>query len=53
MLLIIKKNLKKGSVIPIVQLYAKAGRIDDAQELIAKLPNPTRQQLQQYVDCHK
>lgn len=48
-----------GRVIPIVELYAKAGRIDDAQELMAKLPNTTsstdswRQQLQQYVNCHK
>lgn len=47
-------------VMPIVQLYAKAGRIDAARQVIAKLPNPIptndaswRQELQQYVNCHQ
>ena len=55
-----QKKPDSSSLITIVELYAKAGRIDAARQLMAKLPNPIppndaswRQQLQQYVDCHQ
>ncbi|MEH2291985.1 hypothetical protein [Nostoc sp.] len=56
-------NQKKPNVsllLPIVRLYAKAGRIDVARQLMTKFLNPIssndvswRQELQQYVDCHQ
>lgn len=56
-------NQKKPNIsllIPIVRLYAKAGRIDVARELMKKFPNPIpsndvlwRKELQQYVDCYQ
>ncbi len=55
-----QKSNYPSSVIPIVQLYARAGRIDAARGVMAKLPNPIppndaswRRELQKYVDCHQ
>jgi len=54
-----QKNNDSSRITSIVQLYAKAGRIDAARQVMAKLPNPIpsndtsrRQELQQYVSCH-
>jgi|GEM_PF-3263187 len=53
-----QKKLNFDSLIPIVQLYAKAGRIDTARQLmtsanpIPPIYAPLWQELQQYVDCH-
>ncbi|MEH2251917.1 hypothetical protein [Nostoc sp.] len=55
-----QKQPNSRLLIPIVQLYAKAGRIDVARELMKKFPNPIpsndvlwRKELQQYVDCYQ
>ncbi|MEH2423170.1 MAG: hypothetical protein V7K48_20335 [Nostoc sp.] len=55
-----QKEPNSRLLIPIVQLYAKAGRIDVARELMKKFPNPIpsndvlwRKELQQYVDCYQ
>ncbi|MEH2245046.1 tetratricopeptide repeat protein [Nostoc sp.] len=58
-----QKEPNASLILPIgrlVRVYAKAGRIDVARELMKKFLNPIssnyvswRQELQQYVDCHQ
>lgn len=55
-----QKNDYPSNIILIVQLYARAGRIDAARGVMAKLPNliPSndaswRQELKEYVDCYQ
>ncbi|MEH2440554.1 tetratricopeptide repeat protein [Nostoc sp.] len=55
-----QKQPNVSLLLPIVRLYAKAGRIDVARQLMSKFLYPIssndlswRQELEQYVDCHE
>jgi tetratricopeptide (TPR) repeat protein len=55
-----QKNNYFSYVAPIVQLYARAGRIDAARGVMTNLANPIpsndsswRQELRKYVDCYQ
>ncbi|RUT04000.1 hypothetical protein DSM106972_049140 [Dulcicalothrix desertica PCC 7102] len=55
---VMNKQLKPepSYLISIVRLYAQAGRIDAARQMLSKLPSSytgLRQELQQYIDCHQ